>query len=127
MNKRIFLIGFLLLIYAVTIVVYWFQLGFANDALREGVYLSAPLIAIIAGIYALYKFGFSSRRSRTIMLMTAGVAYWFFGEIFFDYYQYIVHIDPSPSAADIFYILGYPFLAGGLINEIRVVGINRNY
>ena len=124
MNKRAVLISLLAILYGGAMVVYWFNLGFTNALLRETIYLSTSCIATIAGFFALRKFGFAHPRSLTLLLLTVGMGYWWMGEMLFDYYQYIVHSNPFPSAADIFYILGYFFMLIGLVNEIRIVKIN---
>jgi len=124
MNKRAVIIFLLALLYGGAMVVYWLRLGFDNIILRETIYLSTSGIATIAGFFALRKFGLANARSLTLLFLTVGIGYWFIGEVLFDYYQYIVHSNPFPSAADMFYILGYVFILIGLVNEIRIVKIN---
>ena len=114
----------LALLYGGALVVYWFHLGFDNIPLREAIYLSTSGIATLGGFYAIRKFGLSTARSLTLLLLTFGIGYWFIGEVLFDYYQYIINTNPFPSAADIFYVLGYGFMFVGLVNEIRIVKIN---
>jgi len=124
MNKRVVLISAFLLLFAGIAAVYWLKIGFYNATLRELLYLSSPFFAAISGIVALRNFGYATNRSLTLICLTAGMCYWFFGELLFDYYEYIVHSTPYPSAADIFYILAYPMLFLGLINEIRMARVN---
>lgn len=124
MNKRTILVIAFLLFSVETIALYWFKFGFDNILLRELLYLVPPFFAMVAGIVALFTFGFANARSLTFILLTAGVSYWFFGELLFAYYQYILHVDSYPSAADFFYVLAYPMFFAGLINEIRIAQIN---
>jgi hypothetical protein len=118
MNKRIIAGIFLSCIFLSALCVYWLRFGFANIWLREGIYLSTSFFATVAGLFALRSFGLTSPRSRTLLFLTAGIGYWFLGEIIFDYYQYILGIDPFPSVADAFYLFAYPLLLLGLINEV---------
>jgi hypothetical protein len=120
--KRTALLVFLVIFYVACLLVYW--LGFNNVPLREGLYLATSGFATIAGVAALLNFGFSTNRSLTLLLLTAGIGYLFLGELLFNYYEYIVHIDPFPSIADLFYILAYPCLLLGLLNELKTSGIN---
>ncbi len=120
MNKRIVLIVSFFLFFVEVMAVYWFKLGFDNIVLRETLYLIPPVFAIIAGIVAIRTFGLVSSRSFTLLLLTAGISFWFFGELLFNYYGYVLYIDPFPSAADIFYLLAYPMFFWGLVNEIHV-------
>lgn len=124
MNKRTVLIFAFTLFFIEAIVVYWFKIGFTTILLRETLYLVPPFFAVVGGIVALNTFGFSNARSMTLLFLTAGVGYWLIGEVLFNYYEYILHIDPYPSAADIFYLLAYPMLFFGLVNEMRISGVN---
>lgn len=124
MNKRLILSISFLLFFIEAITVYWFKLGFFNPLLREAIYLTPPFFAFIACLIALRTFGLSTSRSLTLIFLTAGIGYWFLGEVLFDYYAYILQSDPYPSAADIFYILAYPMLFFGLVNEIRLAKIS---
>ena len=35
------------------------------------------------------------------------------GDFLFSFFEYVLHTSPFPSAADVFYVAGYPFLAAG--------------
>ncbi len=124
MPKKIITAIILIIIYSAIAGVEWFKLGFNNIFLREGLYLSTSLIAFIAGLFAIRSFGLSGKRAMTLILLTAGIGYWFLGEVLFNYYEYVLHVNPYPSIADIFYILAYPMLLAGFINEIRIANIN---
>lgn len=124
MNKRTVLILLFVLFFVEVVAVYWFRLGFDILALRETLYLVPPFFAIIAGVVAIHTFGLASARSMTLLFLTVGISYWFFGEVLFGYYEYILQIDPYPSAADVFYVLAYPMLFLGLVNEIRIARVN---
>ena len=56
-------------------------------------------------------------------LFAIGLAAFVVGDVMFNLYAYAWHTNPpTPSAADLFYLLGYPFLAGGfalLILDVR--------
>jgi hypothetical protein len=124
MNNNKITIIFLSLIYISALAIYWLGLGFSIIPLREGIYLSTSLIAVIAGTAAIRSYGLNGPRILTLVFLTAGITYWFVGDTLFDYYQYVLHIDPFPSAADIFYTLAYPLLFLGLISEARIFQIN---
>lgn len=81
-------------------------------------YLIAPLTAIIAGIYAVRTFKLSNNTGQVFALLTAGLSCFFIGELLFTSYQYVFHIDPFPSVADIFYIAAYPLLFAGFAKAI---------
>jgi hypothetical protein len=58
-----------------------------------------------------------------ILFLTMGFGFWFIGEFLWVVYEFIVHIDPYPSAADYFYLLAYPFFISAFILAIRSGGV----
>lgn len=123
MNRKIITIVLVVLAIALACV-YWLGIGFNQIALRESLYLATSGIAMVGGLCALFSYGFKGPRTRTLLLLTGGMGYLFIGELFFDYYEYILGINPFPSVADIFYMLAYPMLVLGLINEVIVARVN---
>ena len=59
------------------------------------------------------------------LLIGAGIASFAAGEITWDIYWFALEQDPFPSAADGFYLLGYPLLAAGVWRLGRVPGAGR--
>ena len=47
-------------------------------------------------------------------LLAAGWGSFYVGDALFDVYGLLLGADPFPSAADVFYLLGYPLVAGGV-------------
>jgi diguanylate cyclase (GGDEF)-like protein len=45
----------------------------------------------------------------------AGQTTWVLGDLVWEYYQYVLHQEPYPSAADYFYLSAYPMLVVGLM------------
>lgn len=124
MNRRLFTLVLLSFIFITAFSVYWLRTGWDNIFLREGIYLLTSAIAVVAGIVALFTYGFKGPRTATIFLLTMGISYWCIGDTLFSYYQFILHTDPFPSLADAFYIAAYPFLLFGLINEVKSAKAN---
>ncbi len=52
-------------------------------------------------------------------MFASGMGLWLLGEVLFVYYV-IFGIDPFPSIADLFYILGYPLIGIALYRQYRV-------
>lgn len=119
MGKKLFpffLIGFL----AVTSAIYVFMLGGSSHALlTNGLFLLPPALASLTGLGAAAIYGFSNPHGRTHLLLSLGFIAWFIGEVIWFYLRVILNVDPYPSAADIFYLVGYPLLFAGLFNELR--------
>jgi diguanylate cyclase (GGDEF)-like protein len=53
--------------------------------------------------------------------------YWFaggqlcsvLGDVVYEYYEYVLHVEPYPSIADVFYLATYPMLVAGLLALVR--------
>jgi hypothetical protein len=103
------------LIFAATVIAYvarsdseaWFWA-------RNILYVLAPVCSIVAGWYAVNVYGLRNRHAQSIMFIVVGLLLWFVGEVIFTSYV-VADVDPFPSVADIFYVLGYPFLLIGFI------------
>ncbi|MGZ6004765.1 MAG: hypothetical protein ACXWLH_01295 [Candidatus Saccharimonadales bacterium] len=86
-----------------------------QDLLSNILYLIAPFLAICCGVYTVRTFKLSNITGQIFGLLTAGLTSFFIGELLFFYYQFISHSSPFPSAADFFYLLGYPLMFAGFI------------
>ena len=84
-----------------------------------GIYTTVELAAILAILLGL-------RWTRPAaagawLLIAAGLTLWTCGDVLWTVYT-LLGRDPFPSAADLFYLAGYPFLAVGLMGLSRRVG-----
>jgi hypothetical protein len=118
--KSSFFVSLAILLYVTTaIVVYWVAPGTDGGfILRNVFYLGAPAIAIAAGAYAVWSYGIPNSHATSLSLIVTGLGLWFVGEVIFFSFA-VRHIDPFPSSADVFYILGYIPMAIGFIRESR--------
>ncbi|BBH70057.1 hypothetical protein ACTI_67420 [Actinoplanes sp. OR16] len=87
--------------------------GMARDLAYNGIGL-VSVVAILAGVRL-------HRPARPAMWywFAAGQAASAAGDLTWNYYVYVLHQEPYPSAADIFYLAGYPLLAAGLWLLVR--------
>src|SRR3989344_1721796 len=101
--------------------VYAFQLGGpANELLESLIYLIPPTICAVAGLRAAKAYGLGTPHGQALALLTLGLACWLAGELAWTAFDYVLKIDPFPSVADVFYLLGYPFILIGLVKEISL-------
>jgi diguanylate cyclase (GGDEF)-like protein len=49
----------------------------------------------------------------------AGQITWVAGDLTYEYYEFVLHRQPYPSAADVFYLCAYPMLIAGLLVLLR--------
>jgi len=111
------LVLMLFVIFAVTTYVFAPGTDF-GFILRNVFYLGAPLIAIIAALYAVWSYGVPNAHAHSITWLGVGLFFWFIGEVIFFSYS-LSGVDPFPSIADFFYVMGYIPLAIGFIRESR--------
>jgi signal transduction histidine kinase len=90
------------------------------SALAYDVVAVLSALAVVAGVI-LYR----PANRVAWLLIGAGIASFAAGEITWDVYWFALEQDPSPSAADGFYLLGYPLLAAGVWRLGRVRGAGR--
>jgi diguanylate cyclase (GGDEF)-like protein len=84
---------------------------FLPTAGQIAVYHLIGLVAV-GGIVA----GVRLHRLRPLpwMLLAAGQLTFVAGDALWDVYEYVLHVAPTPSPADLLYLAGYPLLAAGL-------------
>lgn len=93
--------------------------------LQYVVTLSSLILAVFAGIYSLVEYGVHGPKSLTLIYLTLGIGCWFIGESICTYYE-INGLNPFPSIADMFYILGYPLMLAAFLQEIMSAKVNWN-
>ena len=96
--------------------------GMSHPQLTGTLFLFPPAIAVGSGLYAVSVYRLSSAHGRVLAYLTAGLSCWLIGEAIFYAFQFIFHINPFPSVADVFYIAAYPLLMFGLSKEITLHG-----
>jgi hypothetical protein len=91
--------------------------GTAGDVLGLVLFQAFSVLVVGVGIYSLRVFGFKGFRSMTILLITSGVLMWSIGDTIWGYEQIVVGEIGFPSAADYFYLLGYPMIFWAAISD----------
>lgn len=91
--------------------------------LSDLIYWLAPFSALLIGIKAIRLYGLQGRQARSLLYLNGGMLCFLLGESIWMIYADILGKDPFPSAADLFFILGYPFLFFGLLEKILSEGI----
>ncbi len=116
------LLTILLLAFGGVAATYLFGSG-DDPLLKDTAYLLFPLIATWAGFCAVKAYGLKSASGRALLYMTAGFGAWTAGELIWYWFKDFLGIDPFPSIADVFYLLGYPLILVGLLKSFRLAGI----
>jgi len=89
------------------------------------VILSATIACIILGIVA-FNYGIRTEAGIIWLLLFISSFFSILGEMSWATYDLILKVDPYPSWADLFWIIGYILLLSALILEDRAVKIPRN-
>ncbi|GAA3341362.1 hypothetical protein GCM10020358_32410 [Amorphoplanes nipponensis] len=87
--------------------------GLAANALYNAVGLVSCLVIPLA--VRLHR----PERAAMWYWFAAGQTTWVLGDFVWEYYKYVLHQEPYPSAADFFYLSAYPMLVVGLIMLTR--------
>ncbi|PIR74077.1 MAG: hypothetical protein COU35_04520 [Candidatus Magasanikbacteria bacterium CG10_big_fil_rev_8_21_14_0_10_47_10] len=83
-------------------------------------YLVFPIIAVVAG-FRLSRLYAKSITGGMMTCLSVGILFWTLGEIFWYVFENLLHIDPFPSVADIFFLLAYIFFIYALLKEGAIV------
>lgn len=113
--SRKFLLGLLAVSIIATIIT---GIGFlSEDAAFLFGQITFAIIPVGAGIAVMAAAATVTGRARTAWLIIgAGVLAWGLGEVIWVYYEVVKKIEvPYPGWADVFYVLGYPLMFGGVL------------
>ncbi len=94
--------------------------GLAANLAYNGIGLTSALMILVA--VRLH------RPSRPAMWywFAAGQVAWVFGDVVFEIYKYVLHQQPYPSLADVFYLSAYPMVLIGFLLLVRDRGRGRD-
>jgi hypothetical protein len=120
MNKKVVTLV-LGLLYAVSLYAYFFLLG--HKMLLSILYLCAPALAMLGSLYPIKKYGFNNPNAKALLFCATGLLCWLIGELLFFLFDFILHIQAYPSAADFFFLGAYPFLFIGFIKIALITKI----
>lgn len=97
-----------------------YVLGIEKHAIiNQTLFLIFPILATLTGLLALKTYGLNNATGKSLFLITTGLFFWAVGEIVWYIFKNLLNIDPFPSIADGFFILGYPFIVIGLYKEFK--------
>ncbi len=84
------------------------------DLYFDVTYLVMNMVTVGLGWLAFSIYGLQSKKGRSLLFLSLGFLGWTVGEILWFYYDWIAGIDPFPSLADVFFVVGYPLFFFGL-------------
>ncbi|CAE6497133.1 hypothetical protein [Candidatus Nitrosotenuis uzonensis] len=87
-------------------------------------YIPTSGALLILAILILVRFGTSGYHGVAWFAFTCYSISWFVAEMLWIVQELYLNIDPFPSAADIFYIIGYPFLLMFFVAYLQPVKVN---
>jgi len=92
-------------------------------AILVGNLMYVPIAAgfVVVSTMKMFQSGFTGKHGMAWIALTVCSVSWLIAELTWMFYEEILKIDPFPSFADIFYLLGYPFLFVFLIFYIEPV------
>src|SRR5574338_991086 len=111
---------FLILGLVVAIQIYIFLSTEENaDLLTTVVSVTNPLAASAAGFYVAKKYLNSEVFGKSYLVLAIGLLSMGFGELTYLYYDFVLHEDPYPSIADVFFFGFYPLGIYHIVKNVR--------
>lgn len=100
-------------------------LGGLADEVAGVAFATLPLFAAV--LIVGWSWRYTGTERTAWLLIGVGVGLWWVGEVLWQYYLWVLDIDPYPSVADYFFVLGYPAVGLGmvLLPHVRAVGYDR--
>ncbi len=83
----------------------------------------AAVLPVVAFLYVLSYFEKGAPERTMLLTFIVGLFLWVLGETFWLYYEGLLDIDPFPSVADLFWMLGYIFVLAALILQYKTVEV----
>ncbi|HSB83696.1 MAG TPA: hypothetical protein VLD64_04350 [Nitrosarchaeum sp.] len=120
LQEQKFLIIILILLVTVNVVANFIG---ENVAILVGNFMYIPVAVslVVVSTMKMFQSGFTGKHGMAWIALTVCAVSWLIAELTWIFYEVILNIDPFPSFADIFYLLGYPFLFMFLIFYIEPV------
>jgi len=81
---------------------------------------AAGSLVVVSGL-VLKRLGMSGKHGTSLIALVGFAICWFIAEMVWMVHELYLKIDPFPSTADIFYLVGYPFLLMFLISYLEPV------
>jgi len=81
--------------------------------------LAPSFFAAVCGVLTIRIYGLNNPHAKAIAFMSLGVFFWFLGDFIWVIFEVFLNKNPFPSVADLFYLLAYPLLLIGLIQELK--------
>ncbi|HET8614023.1 MAG TPA: GGDEF domain-containing protein [Actinomycetales bacterium] len=93
------------------------NIALPGGVLRDALYSLVGLSSVVAMFVGLHL-NRPVRRSPWLWMM-GGLTLWVGGDTLWSVFEYLLHIDPFPSVADVLYLAGYPMIGVGVTLLIR--------
>ena len=119
-QEQKFLIIVLILIITVNVIANFIG---ESVAILVGNFMYIPITTslVVVSSMMMFKSGFIGKHGIAWISMTICAVSWLIAELTWIFYEVMLNVDPFPSVADLFYVVGYPFLFLFLIFYIEPV------
>lgn len=112
----------MVIVYAAMVISFLIDWGTFDSEIQKTIYLVAPLVTLWAGSRALKAMGWGLGRGSVVWLVQIGIFLWFIAEAILLWLD-INNLEPYPSWADFFFLIGYPIFLAGVLIEWRIFGL----
>lgn len=84
-------------------------------------YIFITGIFVVLTTLIVWRFRTTGSHGKAWLLFLGTAASWFIAETTWTVYELVYNVNPFPSIADVFYLMGYPFMFGFLIYYLKPV------
>ena len=113
----------MMVIYAGMVASFMVDWGIYDSEVQKSIYLIAPLVATVTGYTVLNSLGWKGGRASVILWVWIGMILWFIAEAILLYMD-IYGLEPYPSLADFFFIIGYPIFFIAVTKEAMLFDLD---
>jgi hypothetical protein len=96
----------------------------AQSFFNQTIYLLAPITAAVAGLMAIKIYGWRDPAGRDVLFIALGLVFWTLGDVLWYVFKLFLKIDPFPSVADMFYLIGYVLIFIGIYKALRLAEVS---
>lgn len=113
----------MMVIYAAMVASFMVDWGVYDSEVQKTIYLIAPFVSTVTGYIVLNSLGWRGGRANVILWVWVGMILWLIAEAILLYMD-IYGLEPYPSWADLFFIIGYPTFFVAVVKEARLFDLN---
>ena len=96
----------------------------ARIPITDAMFALVALFATVAAFITMRSLSSNDPNKTVWAVLTVGLALWALGETSWFIIEAVLGLDPYPSVADLFWVLGYPVIFVGLVLGMKILHVS---